>query len=33
MFQFDKEDVAVIVVLTAVLIVFTVILGALTHTL
>lgn len=33
MFDFDKEDVAVVVVLTAAIIVFTVILGALTHTL
>ena len=33
MFDFDKEDIAVMVVLTAVIIVFTVVLGAITHTL
>ena len=33
MFDFDKEDIAVMVILFAGLVAFTVVLGALTHTL
>lgn len=33
MFDFDKEDIAVMVILFAGIIVFTIVLGAITHTL